>query len=280
MNKKANKLPPVEKRYYFVDEGGDGTLFASKGRVIVGTSGCSRFFMLGLLDVENPMALENAFKELRTRLLNDPYFNRVPSMQADGRKTSLAFHAKDDVPEVRKEVFGLLREIEGLRFFAVVTDKLSVLEYVRQQNERDSSYRYHPNELYDYLVRRLFKDRLHQDAGYEIMFSKRGQSDRTSALKQALDAARQHFTKQWGISSSAPMQVSAGISFVHAGLQAVDYFTWALQRLYEMNEDRYVTYLWPSFHLVQDIDNKRKAGYGVYYTQKKPLNAAALAWRK
>lgn len=28
--------------------------------------------------------------------------------------------------------------------------------------------------------------------------------------------------------------------------------------------------------LVQDIDDRRKAGYGVGYTQKKPLNAAAL----
>ena len=280
MNKKANKLPPVETRYYFVDEGGDGTLFASKGKVIVGTPGCSRFFMLGLLDVADSVALETAFKELRARLMNDPYFNGVPSMRADGRKTALAFHAKDDLPEVRKEVFALLREMEGLHFFAVVTDKMSVLEYVRQQNERNPAYRYQPNELYDYLVRRLFKDRLHQDGGYEIMFSKRGQSDRTSALKQALEAARQRFTKQWGISSSAPMQVAAGIPLAHAGLQAVDYFTWALQRLYEMNEDRYVTYLWPSFHLVQDIDDKRKAGYGVYYTQKKPLNAAALTWRK
>jgi len=236
--------------------------------------------MLGLLDVVDPAALDVAFKELRARLMSDPYFNGVPSMQANGRKTAIAFHAKDDIPEVRKEVFELLRKMDGLRFFAVVTDKMSVLEYVRQQNERGSSYHYQPNELYDYLVRRLFKDRLHQDRGYEIMFSKRGQSDRTAALKQALDSARQRFATQWGISSNAPMKVSAGIPLDHAGLQAVDYFTWALQRLYEMKEDRYVSYLWPSFHLVQDLDDKRKAGYGVYYTQKKPLNAASLAWRK
>jgi hypothetical protein len=280
MNKKVSKPVPAEMRHYFVDEGGDGTLFANRGRVIVGTPGCSRFFMLGLLDVADPEALENAFDELRARLMADPYFNGVPSMSADGKKTALAFHAKDDIPEIRKEVFELLRRMDGLRFFAVVTDKKSVLEYVRQQNERSSTYHYQPNELYDYLVRRLFKDRLHQDGGYEIMFSKRGKSDRTTALKQALDSARQRFANQWGISSNAPMQVSAGIPLDHAGLQAVDYFTWSLQRLYEMKEDRYVSYLWPSFHLVQDLDDKRKAGYGVYYTQKKPLNAASLAWRK
>ena len=83
-------------------------------------------------------------------------------MQPDSRKTVVAFHAKDDLPEVRRDVFRILRDTEGLRFFAVVADKLSVLEYVRQRNKRESVYRYHPNELYDSLVKHLFKDRLYQ----------------------------------------------------------------------------------------------------------------------
>jgi len=280
MTKKTPKKSGVEIRHYFVDEAGDGTLFANKGKVIIGTPGCSRFFMLGLLDVADLVSLQTAFDDLRSRLMNDAYFKGVPSMQASDRKTAISFHAKDDLPEVRKEVFSLLRGLDGLRFFAVVTDKMSVLKYVRQQNERNLAYRYQPNELYDSLVRRLFKDRLHQDGGYEIMFSKRGKSDRTSALNNALDSARQRFTNKWGITSNAPMNVMAGTPLTHAGLQAVDYFTWALQRLYELGEDRYVTYLWSSLHLVQDIDDQRAAGYGVYYTQKKPLNATALAWRK
>lgn len=279
-NKKSKKNSSVDVRRYFVDEGGDGTLFASKGRVIVGMPGCSRFFMLGLLDTLDPAALQTSMDTLRTQLLDDPYFRNVPSMQAAGGKTALAFHAKDDLPEVRREVFNLLRGVNGLRFFAVVTDKLSVLDFVRQQNSRKPSYRYNPNELYDYLTRRLFKDRLHQDGSYEIMFSKRGKSDRTAALKIALEAARLRFAEQWHVTSHAPIHVIAGTPQTHAGLQAVDYFTWALQRLYESGEDRYVDYLWSSFHLVQDIDDQRKAGYGAYYTQKKPLNAAALAWRK
>lgn len=280
MNKRPKKIPSVDTRHYFVDEGGDGTLFASKGRVIIGTPGCSRFFMLGLLDVLDPAALQTSMDNLRAQLLNDPYFRNVPSMQSAGGKTALAFHAKDDLPEVRREVFNFLRNVDGLRFFAVVTDKLSVLDFVRQQNERKPTYRYNPNELYDYLTRRLFRDRLHQDGSYEIMFSKRGKSDRTAALKNALEAARLRFAEQWNVTSHAPMHVTAGTPQTHAGLQAVDYFTWALQRLYEAGEDRYVEYLWSSFHLVQDIDDQRQAGYGAYYTQKKPLNAAVLAWRK
>ncbi|MBI2758974.1 MAG: DUF3800 domain-containing protein [Chloroflexi bacterium] len=280
MNKRPKKIPSVDTRHYFVDEGGDGTLFASKGRVIIGTPGCSRFFMLGLLDVLDPVALQTSMDNLRAQLLKDPYFRNVSSMQSAGGKTALAFHAKDDLPEIRREVFNLLRGLGGLRFFAVVTDKLSALDFVRQQNGRKPNYRYNPNELYDYLTRRLFKDRLHQDGSYEIMFSKRGKSDRTAALKNALEAARLRFAEQWNVTSNAPMNVTAGTPQTDAGLQAVDYFTWALQRLYESDEDRYVDYLWPSFHLVQDIDDQRKAGYGTYYTQKKPLNAAALSWRK
>ena len=36
----------------------------------------------------------------------------------------------------------------------------------------------------------------------------------------------------------------------------------------------------PMAGLSQDVDDRRRAGYGMYYTQKKPLNAAALEWRQ
>jgi hypothetical protein len=266
-------------RNYFVDEAGDGTLFTQKGRVVIGTKGCSRFFILGLLDIPAPDSLGAKLENLRTRLLADPYFKGIPSMQPERRKTALVFHAKNDLPEVRREVFTLLKEETGVRFFAIVTDKLRVLEYVRQRNERDTTYRYHPNELYDFLVRRLFRDRLHKDSGYYIHFSKRGKSDRTAALKSAIELARQHFYEKWGISSHAPVNIIAGSPAQYAGLQAVDYFMWALQRLYELGEERYVSYLWNAFRLVHDIDDTRRAGYGEYYTQKNPLTRAALQGR-
>jgi len=235
---------------------------------------------LGLLDVEDPDRLKQSLDDVRLQLMKDPYFQDVPSMQLQARKTALAFHAKDDLPEVRWAVFRLLRSMEGLRYFAVVKDKRHVLEYVRQHNEGHSTYRYHANELYDYLVRRIFKSLLHKDAGYEIVFAKRGASDRTLALQTALETARDRFVKQWHIPSHAPLHVSASTPAEQAGLQAVDYFTWALQRLYEKGEDRYWKYLWKLVHLVQDVDDQRAADYGVYYTHKKPLTAEALAWRK
>ena len=249
-------LPSI--RHYFVDEAGDGTLFNRRGQIIVGTEGCSRFFILGLLDVLEPDSLSREMKELRKQLLADPYFSGVPSMQPKAKKTALAFHAKDDVSEVRREVFHLLLR-HDVRFFAVVRDKRKLLEYVRQRNERDVSYRYHPNDLYDYLVRRLFKTLLHKDDEYSIYFARRGKSDRTAALRRALEAARHRFREEWGITSDARINVVASTPPAYGGLQAVDYFLWALQRLYERREDRYVEMLWPAYRLVNDLDDTRYA---------------------
>lgn len=262
-------------RNYFVDEAGDSTLFDGKGRAIIGTPGCSKYFILGYLDVADPAGLHSALATLRAALLADPYFRRVPSMRPEAEKTAIAFHAKDDVPEVRRQVFSLLLE-QDVRFFAVVKDKCDCLAYVRQRNGREPGYRYTPNELYDFLVRNLFTDKLHKEAAYQMTFARRGKSDRTVALNLALDVARSRFARRWGITNTAAITVRPSSLLDHGGLQAVDYFLWALQRLYERGEDRYVEYLWPRFRLVRDLDDTRIHPYGEYYTQRKPLNTAAL----
>ena len=265
----------AECRYYFVDEAGDAIIFGRKGRVLIGEQGCSRYFILGVLDVPNPLLLQQELDGLRQSLLADPYFKKVPSMQAQERKTALMFHAKDDVPEVRREIFGLLKRHE-FRFLAVVRDKQKVLEYVRRRNALDVAYRYQQNELYDYMVRVLFKNLLHQDERYEVYFSRRGKDDRTAALSLALRSARERFAAQRGIHSDAPINVFPLAPAESSGLQAVDYFLWALQRFYEQREDRYLDFIWPSVRLVHDLDDTRQNAYGVYYTQKKPLTLAAL----
>ncbi len=81
---------------------------------------------------------------------------------------------------------------------------------------------------------------------------------------------------QWGITTTAPINVVPSTPPACIGLQAADYFLWGLQRLYERREDRYVELLWPAFRVVNDLDDAREAKYGVYYSQKKPLTLAAL----
>jgi hypothetical protein len=267
----ANKIS-----HYYVDEAGDGTLFNRRGKVIIGTEGCSEYFIMGLLEVPNPAELSSKLEDLRKELLADPYFKQVPSMKSTHAKTALAFHAKDDVAEVRKEVFSLLRKQVRLKFFAVVKRKKAVLDYVLSRQKQDKIYSYQPNELYDLLVRRLFKDRLHKADEYNITFAQRGNSKRTKALKEALEIARQRSQVSARVNAKGLMNVNTMSAAQHSGLQAVDYFLWALQRLYERKEDRYLEYLWSMCSCVVDMDDIREHKYGVYYTQKKPLTVASL----
>jgi hypothetical protein len=275
----AAAAEPVLSVHYFVDEAGDPTLFNGKGRVLVGEPGCSRYFILGKLAVDDPAALAADMAALRRELLADPYFKDVPSMQPRAKKTAAAFHAKDDLPEVRHQVLSLLLK-HTLKFYAVVRDKRELVAFVRQENEREPKYRYSPNELYDNLVSLLFKDSLFMADEFRICFSERGKSDRTAAFKAALEQARRTFERNFGLKASVAFAVTVGKPKNHAGLQAVDYFLWALQRFYEQlgtekQEERFLSLIWPKVAVVHDLDDLSTGKRGTYFRPDHPLNAAA-----
>ena len=90
------------KRYYFVDEAGDLTLFNKKGKVIIGQEGCSNYFILGIAQINNPHETRVKINELRNIILSDAYLKGIPSVQT---KTKYFFHAKDDCPEVRRDFY-------------------------------------------------------------------------------------------------------------------------------------------------------------------------------
>ena len=261
--------------HYFVDEAGDGVIFNARGQVIIGTEGCSRHFIIGALQVQSPDALEADLNALRTNLLADPYFKGVESMRPERRKTALGFHAKDDVAEVWREVFSLLLRHE-MKFFAAVRRMDAVLTYAQQRNQRDDSYRYHPNELYDKTVSRLFRDRLHVADECNIIFARRGSADRTRAFRDMLELGKTRFEDKWQRKIDSTLNVSASTPQRTVCLQAADYILWALQRFYERNEERFLQLMWSKVSLVHAVDETADSPYGVYYTKKKPPFKAAL----
>jgi len=263
------------QKFYYVDEAGDGNIFDKKGRVLIGQEGCSKYFILGVLDFNNMEILANELSELHRNLLMDPYFSKVPSMLPSNRKTYYFFHATDDLPEVRREVFSVIRKYDP-RFMAVVRNKARVLDYIQRRTKQDAYYHYHPNELYDFMVRILFKNLLHKEDEYHITFSNRGKQDRTRYLKAALMRTQHRYVQQTQTANASILNVYPKNSRNCIPLQVVDYFLWSLQRFYEKHEDRYLNYVWPSIKLVHDLDDNRKTDYGFYYTQKKPLTLAAL----
>ncbi len=60
------------------------------------------------------------------------------------------------------------------------------------------------------------------------------------------------------------------------GLQAVDYYLWALQRFYERGEERFLDLIWLQVGEIHDLDKLENGRRGIFYTKQKPLNLAAF----
>lgn len=206
---------------------------------------------------------------LRKELLADPYFRNVPSMQPEAKRTALFFHAKDDLPEIRREVFKVLATL-GAKVQIAIRRKTALVELARFLHSSGQTLT--ENQVYDDLVKRLFRNLLHKADENRVVFARRGKSSRATALQNAIVRAKVNFEKKWRRPSDKPTYVASEFSFECAGLQVVDHYLWALQRLYERSEDRFFEFLRPGYRLIMDLDDKRHKPYGEWYSDSNPLD--------
>lgn len=266
----ANASSPATT--YYVDEAGDGILFGPQGRLRLKDPDASRFFMLGMVQCADGAAIGVALDQMRRELASNPLYASIPSMLPEAQKTARVFHAKDDHAEIRARVFERLLTFD-FKFFAVIKDMWAVHRYVIGRNQMNSEYRYHPNELYDLSVRLLLGQRLHKEEHYQVVFARRGKSDRTEALLEQLERARKRFLET-GVPGKDPrLEIVPAYPWEHPCLQVADYCLWALQRCYERHEARFLNAIWPKVSLVRDVDCPGGKGYGQYLTRNGPLPA-------
>jgi hypothetical protein len=255
---------------YYVDEAGDGVLFGPKGRNRLDDDDASKFFMLGMVSIEDAETVVTSLTKLRQDIINNPLFASIPSLAPERNKTAVVFHAKDDHPEIRSKVFENLMALD-FKFFAVIKDMRKVAMYVKSRNKRQPEYRYQPDELYDLTVRMLFKERFKTAGDYHVVFARRGKSDRTKALMSEIEKTRQKSVLDGSDNPEITLSVMPAFPKEQAGLQVADYCLWALQRCYERHESRFLEALWPKVSLIHDVDDPFGAGYGTYYRRNKPL---------
>ena len=190
-------------------------------------------------------------------------------MQPGAGKTAICFHAKDDLPEVRREVFKLLPKL-GAKVQVAVRRK-AVLAQEARTVMQSTGKRMSENAVYDNLVKRLFKNLLHKSQDNRVTFARRGKADRQAALGEAIRRAKANFERQWSIASDRPTTISSTTPSQSVGLQVVDYYLWSIQRLFERAEDRYMRLMASQYRLVMDLDDTRNKPYGEWYSDSNPL---------
>ena len=98
---------------------------------------------MGFISTTEPEFLRKKLNELKIEILNDEYLKDIPSMS----KTRIAFHAKDDCPEVRYKVFTLLKDLPFSCNIVVA----------RKTEHVFKKFNGNTQELYDSLITNLFK---------------------------------------------------------------------------------------------------------------------------
>ena len=87
----------------------------------------------------------------------------------------------------------------------------------------------------------------------------------------AIQKAKDNFELKFGIASDRPTDVHLASPSQYAGLQVIDYYLWALQRMYERGEDRFFNVLRPGYRLIMDFDDTTSNEYGEWYSDSNPL---------
>jgi hypothetical protein len=137
-----NEKTQTGQHWFFVDESGDPTFYDEAGNLIVGQAGCAPILLLGFVEMSDPQVIRQAVLALQAEIVNDPYFQGFHSIQ----RTAVAFHAKDDLPEIRYRFFKLIAALDVKAQFVVARKIERVFRGTFHARE---------NEFYDHLVTKL-----------------------------------------------------------------------------------------------------------------------------
>ncbi|MGB3150386.1 MAG: DUF3800 domain-containing protein, partial [Maribacter sp.] len=251
----------------FLDEAGDTTFYGKGKKNIIGENGVSNVFILGMVKVKDPLDdVRNKINILQDKIVGDEFYH-VPSVLKKIKTSGYYLHATDDIPEVRKEMFDLMKTI-NCSFEAVVGRK----DIERYETKHKGKEEY----LYADLLSHLLKNKLSKHDKIVLHISERGKSTKNHNLELAFLKAKQRFSKING-DKETKTKVVFNVNYPTKDplLNLADYFCWTIQRVFERGEMRYYNFLKEQIKVVIDLyDTDNYAGWKNYYdNSKNPLTA-------
>jgi hypothetical protein len=255
------KSPKDAESYFFGDESGDPTFYDSRGRCVVGRFGCSPILIVGFIETQEPRLLRKAVLDLHEKVRSDPFLNKLRS----ARKTAIAFHAKDDAPEVRYLFSSLMHQL---------TFKAQIVVARKDEQIFRENYRCKEKKFYDDLLTKLFERVLHRFKHNEIIFAARGSRARKKPLEKAIWRAKGRFEQRYNVSrdlttfSIRPQRLSG-----EPCLSIADYMTWAVYRAIVNDDSRYYDLLSSK---ISFLETRFVPEMKHVYCRKNPLDVRAV----
>jgi len=262
-----------EEKYFFhrfLDEAGDTTFYGKGKARILGTEGVSKCFILGMLKINEPLdVVRNKILDLQNEVATDSYFESIPSIEKKKGKRGYYLHAKDDIPEVRKLMYDLIKSI-NCSFECVVARKIYLIyEGIHNGNESD---------FYADLLSHLLKNKFRKYHTLVLNIATRKKCTTHSNLQSGLTIA---LTRANAKNPCAENGCTVVFNIQEPTneplLNIADYFCWAVQRVFEKGEIRYYDFIQDKISLVVDLYDKEKfKGSKNYYTKRNKLTKENL----
>ena len=258
------------KNYFFVDESGDPNFFNKHKKVIVGDEGCSKILLIGFIETENPSQIRKSITKLNEELKNDKYLSMFKSY---GGTIEKGFHAKDDRPEIRERFFKLITTLD---FKCQVFIARKDIKYFINRFNSNS------NQFYDYVITKLFENKLHIYKESLIYFSERGSSKRIKPLEHAINLAKGAFQDKWNHENQSEIKVLIERPYQEPCLQVIDYMNWALYRAITTSDYNYYEFMKEKYSLIWDIFDSKNAGKengwkNIYTKDKNPFHPKKMS---
>ncbi len=247
------------KKYHrFLDEAGD-TTFYKKGKIdIVGMKGVSKCFMLGMVKFNEPIApIRKKVLELQQEVINDPYYQEIPSIIKKKKKDGYFFHCKDDIPEVRKLFYNYINSLDCS--FEVVIGRKKVSLYEQEHEGKE-------NAFYADLLSYLLNNKLGVEDRLVLNIAERGKTTKNKTLDLALQKATVRHLKNIGKENQTKVTFNVQNHYTEPLLNIADYFCWCIQRVFERGEVRYYNYIKDKISLIVDLYDECNI-----YTPKNPI---------
>lgn len=128
-----------------------------------------------------------------------------------------------------------------------------------------------PNMMYDDLVGPTLHGLTPRVRQTRVLFARRTNSDRIESLNRAIEEGL-----RWRVGPDDPsfmdrMTVETGQPSDAVGLQVIDYYLWAVQRLFEKGQPRFFNAIAGAYRKIVDLDDKRSGPDGEVYDAGNPL---------
>lgn len=255
-NKDKNRI------HRFIDEAGDTTFYFNGKKCALGSEGVSKSFLIGMVKISDPLEeVRKKIINLQNQIVADPFYH-VASVKKKMNKGGYFLHATDDIPEVRKMFYDIIKTIDCS--IEVIVARKSIELFTTKYKDKQEY-------LYADLVSHLLKNKFSKHDKMILTIAERGSSTRMNNLDLALKKAQQRFRDK-----NANKEIRTELLFniqyptTEPLLNLADYLCWAVQRVFEKGETRYYELIKEKISLVIDLyDKDRYKNWRNYYDNKK-----------